>query len=116
MERATAALTAKPHPDEQRTARLTALLRLWSAVHKHAAKSERVSKKKTKGRMADGPILTDSRYLNTFQAAYYVSRTLKGLRHLVARRRVPFTKPHGRLLFDRLKLDRWLQSAAVEAV
>lgn len=42
------------------------------------------------------------------EAASYVKRTESSLRNLVDRRRVPFTKAGGRLMFIKEELDKWL--------
>jgi len=52
-------------------------------------------------------------WLDVRGAADYLVTTPKGIRGLVNRREIPFTKtPNGRILFDRRELEAWVRSAA----
>ena len=41
--------------------------------------------------------------------------SVRMLRRLVAEKRVPYFKPAGRVLFDLIELDAWIESGRVEA-
>jgi excisionase family DNA binding protein len=51
------------------------------------------------------------RYLNTEEVAIYLRRTPGAVRNLVLRRRIPFKKPGGRLLFDVHQIDQWIHES-----
>ena len=50
-------------------------------------------------------------FMDTDEAAAFIKRTPKAIRNLVARRKIPFRKPGGRLVFLREELEQWIQSA-----
>jgi predicted DNA-binding transcriptional regulator AlpA len=58
---------------------------------------------------ADGK--TADRYLNVNQISNYLNRSPGAIRNLVLRRAIPFRKPVGRLLFDRLEIDEWIKKS-----
>jgi excisionase family DNA binding protein len=47
-------------------------------------------------------------YLSTEECAELIGRSPGAVRNLVLRRRIPFRKPGGRLLFLRSELERWI--------
>ena len=51
------------------------------------------------------------RYLNVNQISNYLNRSPGAIRNLVLRRAIPFRKPAGRLLFDRLEIDEWIKKS-----
>jgi excisionase family DNA binding protein len=51
-------------------------------------------------------------YLNVEQAAAYLGRTPKAIRMLVYRAEIPVIKIGRRILFDRERLDRWVDRHA----
>jgi hypothetical protein len=51
------------------------------------------------------------KYLTIFELSDYIKRTPGSIRNLVLRRKIPYRKPAGRLLFDREEIDRWVQMA-----
>ena len=48
------------------------------------------------------------RLLNVSQAAQYLGRTPKSIRHLVQRRRLQCIRADGRVMFDVSDLDAWI--------
>jgi hypothetical protein len=52
-----------------------------------------------------------SKYLTIFELSGYLKRSPGGIRNLVLRRKIPFRKPAGRLLFDQEEIDRWIQNS-----
>jgi excisionase family DNA binding protein len=50
-------------------------------------------------------------YYSTDEAAEYVKRTAPAVRKLAQRRRIPFRKASGRLMFLKSELDQWIQDA-----
>jgi len=50
-------------------------------------------------------------YFDTNECAIYIKRTPPAVRKLVDRRRIPFRKPSGRLIFLKSELDKWIQGA-----
>jgi excisionase family DNA binding protein len=57
----------------------------------------------------------EARYLTVADAASYLSRTPAALYLLVHRGRIPYIKQGGRLFFDRLALDEWMEEGWHEA-
>ncbi len=53
------------------------------------------------------------RYFNTAEMATYLSRSEKAIRELCFRRRIPHSKPGGRLLFDVDQIEEWIHSNEV---
>jgi len=53
-------------------------------------------------------------YLNVDQLASYIDSTPAGVRQMVYLKQVPYLKRGRRLLFDRLRIDRWLQQQSFE--
>lgn len=47
-------------------------------------------------------------YLTINELASYIKRSPGAIRNLVLRRKIPYRKPVGRLLFDRGEIDRWV--------
>lgn len=52
------------------------------------------------------------RYFSVKQAAEYLGRTEKAIRHLVEDRKIPHIRIGRRIQFDRDALDRWMQRHA----
>ena len=51
-------------------------------------------------------------YYNADEAAKYIKRnSAAAVRKLAARRKIPFRKPSGRLIFLKSELDQWIQDA-----
>lgn len=50
-------------------------------------------------------------YLNSQEAGRMLRRSPAALRNLVMRRRIPFRKVAGRLMFIRSELERWVNEA-----
>ncbi len=50
-------------------------------------------------------------YFNSWEAAEYLRRCVGAIRVLVLRRKIPFRKVAGRLLFLKSELDRWIQTS-----
>ena len=51
------------------------------------------------------------RYLTVDQIGNYLKRSPGAIRNLVLRRKIPFRKPGGRLLFDREEIDNWIKNS-----
>ena len=49
--------------------------------------------------------------MNTEQAGKLINRTPSAVRNLVLRRKIPFRKPAGRLVFLRSELEQWVRDA-----
>jgi excisionase family DNA binding protein len=49
------------------------------------------------------------RLLSVADAARYLGRTEKSIRHLVQRRKLTSIRGDGRVMFDRCDLDAWIQ-------
>ena len=52
-----------------------------------------------------------SEFLNTKQAGQFIQRSPAAVRNLVLRRRIPFRKPGGRLMFIRSELVQWIKES-----
>jgi hypothetical protein len=48
------------------------------------------------------------RLLNVREAAQYIGRTEKSVRHLVGRRKLPCIRADGRVMLDLVDLDAWI--------
>ena len=48
-------------------------------------------------------------YLSTKECAELIGRSSGAVRNLVLRRRIPFRKPGGRLLFLRAEIEKWIE-------
>lgn len=55
--------------------------------------------------------MTVEQYLNSREAGRMLKRSPAALRNLVMRRRIPFRKVAGRLVFIRSELERWIDGA-----
>jgi excisionase family DNA binding protein len=53
----------------------------------------------------------DDQYLNIDQLSAYIKRSKGAIRNLILRRKIPFRKPGGRLIFLRSEIDQWIQMA-----
>jgi hypothetical protein len=53
----------------------------------------------------------DSKYFDTNGVAAYLRKTPAAIRNDVLRRRIPYRKTAGRLLFIRTEIDEWIMSA-----
>ena len=60
--------------------------------------------------MEADPKPTD-RYLNVNEISNYLKRSRGAVRNLVLRRAIPYRKPAGRLLFDRVEIDQWIKTS-----
>lgn len=56
------------------------------------------------------------RWLTIDQAATYTGYAVKTLYNLVSDREIPHVKKRGRLRFDRLELDDWMERDKIPAV
>ncbi len=56
-----------------------------------------------------GLSISNGEYLNTQQLSEYIKRSAAAVRNLVLRRKIPFKKVGGRLLFIRKEIDGWIQ-------
>lgn len=52
-----------------------------------------------------------TRFLNTEQCAEFLGRSPGALRNLVMRRKIPFRKPGGRLIFLKSEILAWIETA-----
>ncbi len=52
------------------------------------------------------------KYLTVSELSGYIRRSPGAIRNLVMRRKIPYCKPGGRLLFDQEEIDRWIQLSA----
>ena len=50
-------------------------------------------------------------YLNTKECGEFIGRSGGAVRNLVLRRKIPFRKPGGRLVFLRPELEKWIEDA-----
>lgn len=50
-------------------------------------------------------------YLDTFAVAAFLKRTPGAIRNLVLRRKIPFRKVGGRLLFQKGEIKQWVETA-----
>jgi hypothetical protein len=50
-------------------------------------------------------------YFNTKEVATLIGRTPGAVRNLVLRRRIPYRKPGGRLMFLRYEIEAWIEGA-----
>ena len=55
------------------------------------------------------PLRIAPRLLSVADAARYLGRTEKSIRHLVQRRKLTSIRGDGRVMFDRTDLDAWIQ-------
>jgi len=53
----------------------------------------------------------NSLYLNTKQCGELIGRSPGAVRNLVYRRKIPFRKPGGRLIFLKSEIEAWIESA-----
>ena len=56
-------------------------------------------------------MIQEEEYLNTEQAADFLIRSSGAIRNLVLRRKIPYRKPGGRLVFLKSELKAWIESA-----
>jgi excisionase family DNA binding protein len=63
-----------------------------------------------------GFLLLDCRLLDADGAARYLGMTTSALRHKIERGLIPTVRMDGKLRFDRLELDRWIDTAKREGV
>lgn len=57
----------------------------------------------------DQPSAIAPRLLTVADAARYLGRTEKSIRHLVQRRKLASIRGDGRVMFDRVDLDAWIK-------
>ncbi len=55
------------------------------------------------------PTYIAPRLLTVADAALYLGRTEKSIRHLVQRRKLASIRGDGRVMFDRIDLDAWIK-------
>jgi len=60
--------------------------------------------------MVDTPVKKDA-YLTCDQCADFLGRSPGAIRNLVMRRKIPFRKPGGRLIFIRSEIIQWIEQA-----
>ena len=56
-----------------------------------------------------GGFPSDSGYLNTEQMAVFLGCSPGAVRNMVMRRKIPYRKAGGRLVFIRAEIDQWIQ-------
>jgi len=52
----------------------------------------------------------DQEYLNTKELSQLIRRSPQAIRVMVCRRKIPFVKPDGRLLFIREEIEKWMRA------
>ena len=52
-----------------------------------------------------------SEFFSTEQVGRFINRSPAAVRNLVLRRKIPFRKPAGRLVFLRSEIERWIQTS-----
>jgi excisionase family DNA binding protein len=52
-----------------------------------------------------------SEYFTVKEASQYLKRSPGAIRNLVLRRKIPFRKPSGRLIFDKNEIDKWVKES-----
>ena len=57
----------------------------------------------------------EPRLLTVNEAAAYISRTPKALRHMIATRAIPVVREGSRIHLDRADLDRWVEMRKVRS-
>lgn len=55
--------------------------------------------------------MVKSEYLDVNELSKIIHRTPGAIRNLILRRRIPFRKPGGRLMFLRHEIEQWIDSA-----
>lgn len=50
-------------------------------------------------------------YFSINELSLYLKRSPGALRNLVLRRRIPYRKPGGRILFDKSEIDEWIKKS-----
>lgn len=50
-------------------------------------------------------------FMNTEQVGRFINRSPGAVRNLVMRRKIPFRKPGGRLVFLRSEIEEWIKQA-----
>jgi excisionase family DNA binding protein len=50
-------------------------------------------------------------YLTIFELSKYIKRSAGAIRNLVLRRKIPYRKVGGRLLFDKDEIDKWIKTS-----
>jgi hypothetical protein len=50
-------------------------------------------------------------YLNTDECAVFIKRSPGAVRNLVMRKKIPFRKPSGRLVFIKSEIESWMRNA-----
>ncbi|MFC1886057.1 helix-turn-helix domain-containing protein [Thermodesulfobacteriota bacterium] len=55
--------------------------------------------------------MDNSPYLNTEECGDYLKRSPGAIRNLVMRRKIPFRKPGGRLMFLKAEIDDWIENS-----
>jgi excisionase family DNA binding protein len=50
-------------------------------------------------------------HLTVVELSKYIKRTPGGIRNLVLRKKIPYRKPAGRLLFNRQEIDQWIEKS-----
>lgn len=50
-------------------------------------------------------------FLNTDELSEFLKRSPGAIRNLVLRRKIPFRKPGGRLMFIKSEIERWIDTA-----
>lgn len=53
----------------------------------------------------------EKQFLTTQEVAEFIGRTAPAIRNLVMRRKIPFRKTSGRLLFLRSEVEQWIKGS-----
>jgi excisionase family DNA binding protein len=67
-------------------------------------------------RPSSSAVPSGGKYMNAAECAAYLGRTEKAVRHMVDRLQIPNAKIGRRLVFDRDKLDRWIERHSHRAI
>ena len=55
--------------------------------------------------------LKDKEYLNSEETGEFLGKSPAAVRNLVLRRKIPFRKPAGRLVFIRSEIEQWIMDS-----
>jgi excisionase family DNA binding protein len=55
--------------------------------------------------------IVNLKYMGVSEVSRYIVKSKGAVRNLVLRRAIPFHKPGGRLLFDRMEIDEWVKQS-----
>ena len=60
--------------------------------------------------------MVEKRLLNIKEASEYLGISQKGLYNMIYRREIPFIKIGGRVRFDIIDLDKWIEGQKIKSV